>query len=86
MKYHFCEFVQEFRYYKFDRMYVTRDDGKKCYGYLYTLESNLTDEQKEKLVKYNNVKLFISECRYAPEIKKSAIFIGETFINKVVLK
>ena len=86
MKYHFSEFVREFRYYKFDRMFVIRDDGKKCYGFLYTLESNLTGEQKEKLVKYNNVKLFVSQCQYAPEIKKSAIFIGETFINREVLK
>lgn len=83
MKYHFSDFVQEFRYYKFDRMHVMRDDGKKCYGFLYTLETNLTDEQKEKLIKYNNVQLFISQCQYAPEIKKSAIFIGETFIQRV---
>lgn len=49
----------------------------KIRGFLYKISKPLTDEQKEYLLKFKNVKLFNSQCQYAPEIKHNAVFIGD---------
>ena len=64
--------VADLGYYKFSRFTV---DGVK--GYLYFMCDKLTNDVKEKVLKYNNTKLFISVCQFAPEIKHNCIFVGD---------
>ena len=45
-------------------------------GILYFMCDKLTEAQKTDILKYNNTKLFISVCQYAPEIKYNCIFVG----------
>ena len=82
MKYHFSDFIKEHSYYNFMAMEVLRDDGKKCHGFLYTISDDITLEERKRLASFSNVEMFVSSCQYAPEIKKSAIFIGNSFIRK----
>ena len=82
MKYTFQQLIKEHPYHNFRAMEVLRDDGKKCHGFLYTLSDDITLEEKKRLAGFNNVKMFISSCQYAPEIQKVAIFIGNSFITR----
>jgi hypothetical protein len=84
MKYTFSQLIKEHSYHNYRAMEVIRDDGKKCHGFLYTLFNEITLEERKRLAEFNNVKMFVSACQYAPEIKKSAIFIGNSFIRKGV--
>ena len=83
MRYTFSQLIKEHSYHNYRAMEVIRDDGKKCHGFLYTLSDEITLSERERLAEFDNVKMFISSCQYAPEIKKSAIFIGNSFIKKV---
>lgn len=49
----------------------------KIRGTLYKISKPLTDEQKEYLLGFKNIKLFITQCQYAPEIKHNAVFLGD---------
>lgn len=63
--------VADLGYYKFISAKV-----EKIPGILYFMCDKLTDAQKADILKYNNTKLFISACQYAPEIKSNCIFVG----------
>ena len=70
--YHFHNMIQDNIEY-FDFQYVSNNQGQK--GTRYLLSNPLTEEQKNKLEKYDNV--IISEChyRYAPEIKHTTLIL-----------
>ena len=72
--YHFKDLIAD----KIEYYHVVRAiDNNGVKGVIYHLCNNLTEEQKEKLSKYDNVR--ISECymKYAPEIKHDVLFITE---------
>lgn len=77
--YHFCEEKRNF-YYDSSRI-LTKKNGEKIRGTLYTLEKPLTDEDKRFLTSWKNVDLFISQCQYAPELKHNAVFIADKCIR-----
>ena len=82
MKYTFSQLIKEHSYHNYRAMEVIRDDGKKCHGFLYTLSDEITLRERERLSEFDNVKMFVSACQYAPEQTKPAIFIGNSFIRK----
>ncbi len=51
-------------------------------GWFYWMDKELTDEQKAGVGKYENTRLFISQCEYAPEIRHSVIFVGNKCFGK----
>lgn len=57
------------------------EDGKRYYGYRYTLTTKLTDEQKRELTKYSNVEIGDATYRYAPEISYSTVVLIDRIIN-----
>ena len=81
--YHFCDFVQEHRYYKSSTMKVKRPDGKYSHGCLFTLCDIIDNEEKKRLSEFDNVTIFVSQSQYAPEQIHSAIFIGKSAIKAV---
>lgn len=60
-------------YYNFQRTKIVTKDGKTIYGTVYKINNKLSDEIKTELVKWKNIKLYISQCGYAPEIKHNAV-------------
>ena len=78
--YHFCEEKRNF-YYDSSRRTLTKKNGEKIRGTLYTLEKPLTDDDKRFLTSWKNVDLFISQCQYAPELKHNAVFIADKCIR-----
>ena len=70
--YHFHNMIQDNISF-FDYQYVKDNKGNK--GTRYLLADPLTDDQKKKLSKYDNV--IISECKYkyAPEIHHQTLII-----------
>lgn len=45
-------------------------------GYVYRLESILTQEQKEFILSFKNTKIALASYQYAPEIKHSMVLIA----------
>ena len=78
--YRFCEEKRNF-YYNSSRRTLTKKNGEKIKGTLYTLEKPLTDEDKRYLISWKNVDLFISQSQYAPELKHNAVFIADKCIR-----
>ena len=78
--YHFCEEKRNF-YYDSSRKILTKKNGDKIRGTLYTLEKPLTDEDKRYLTSWKNVDLFISQSQYATEIKHNSVFIADKCIR-----
>ena len=76
----FSEMCKRFAYYDFFNYQFTKTDGTVVRGILYKLDRMLTDTEKKELEKFGNVRLFVSQCQYAPEIKTSCIFLA----NKVI--
>ena len=74
--YHFCEEKRNF-YYDSSRRILTKKNGEKIRGTLYTLEKPLTDDDKRYLTGWKNVDLLISQNQYAPEIKHNSVFIAD---------
>ena len=68
-------------YYDSSRRTLTKKNGEKIKGTLYTLEKPLTDEDKRYLTSWKNVDLFISQSQYAPELKHNAVFIADKCIR-----
>lgn len=56
------------------RSHIQRN-GKKYYGTVFKLEKPLTDDLKEILTKYSNVRLFKGHAQYAPEIKFAYVML-----------
>lgn len=73
--YHFLEGINN-SYYSFQRNAIIKE-GKKIYGTLYKLSRPLSDNDKTELLKWKNIRLFISQCQYAPEIKNNAVFVAD---------
>lgn len=59
-------------YYAFSQACV---DGVR--GTIYKMCKPLSDEQKEEISRWKNTKLFIAQSQYAPELKRTAVFIGD---------
>lgn len=74
--YYFSDLVREHPYYNFSTYSVKRPDGKLAHGYLYTLCGPLDDDEKSRLLAFDNVALFVSTMRYAPEQSHPVIFIA----------
>lgn len=70
--YHFHNMIEDGLDF-FDSMRVANDEGKK--GCRYILSNKLSEEQKAKLSKYDNVIFSNATYRYAPEIKYDAIIL-----------
>lgn len=51
-------------------------------GYLYKFD-RLTDPEKEQILKYKNARLVITQCQYAPEIKRAAVILYERCIDNL---
>ena len=71
------DFIMNYDYYDFSRSHLLTKEGKKKYGTLYKLCKPLNDAQKTELIKYNNIRLYIAQCQYAPEIKHNALFVAD---------
>lgn len=78
--FHFLE-RHNLSYYDFQRTKIVTKDSKTIYGTLYKISDKLSEEIKMELVKWKNIKLYISQCGYAPEIKHNAIFVGDKCIT-----
>ena len=52
-------------------------EGQKIRGTAFKLERPLSDEDKAALLKWKNVRLFIAQAQYAPEIKRNLVFIAD---------
>lgn len=50
-------------------------------GTLFILDTTLTDNQKEEILKWKNTELYFSSCQYAPEIRHNALFIADKCIR-----
>lgn len=72
----FSEMCKKIAYYDFYDYQITKTDGTVVRGIMYKLDRMLTDIEKEELTKFGNVRLFVSQCQYAPEIKTSCIFLA----------
>lgn len=46
------------------------------YGYVYRMESILTQEQKDYILHFKNTKVALGHPEYAPEIKQSLVLIA----------
>lgn len=53
-------------------------------GYLYKMDRLLTDQEKEKILSYKNTLIFTMAPEYAPEMKRSAVFLGDKCFKKEV--
>lgn len=72
----FFEMCKRVSYYDFLDTWVTKKDGTKIKGVLYKIDRMLTSDEKKKLAEFGNVRFYVSQCQYAPEIKTSCIFLG----------
>lgn len=70
--YHFSDLINDGIMF-FNFMSVKDNNGKK--GIRYLLSNPLTEDQKEKLSKYDNVIISSAVYRYAPEIKHDSIIL-----------
>lgn len=59
------------------RATITKSNGEKVRGTAFKLEKPLTDETKAAILSWKNTRLFISQCQYAPELKKNLVFIAD---------
>lgn len=64
-------------YYDSWRTNLIDKNGNKVRGTAYKLDRTLTDEDKTFLISWKNVKLFIAQMQYAPEIKHNTVFIAD---------
>lgn len=70
--YHFCNLISDgINFYHFEA--VKDNSGNR--GTRFLLSDPLTDSQKEKLYKYDNVIISNASYRYAPEIKRDTIIL-----------
>lgn len=76
----FSELCNLVSYYDFYNTSVTKEDGTRIKGTMYKIDRMLTDKEKTELLKFKNVRLFVSQCQYAPEIKRSCVFLGDKCI------
>jgi hypothetical protein len=76
----FSEMCKSIAYYDFFNYSITKTDGTVVRGTMYKLDRMLTDTEKKELKKFGNVRLFVSQCQYAPEIKTSCIFLAHKVI------
>lgn len=76
----FSELCNLVSYYDFYNTSVTKKDGTRIRGTMYKIDRMLTDKEKIELLKFKNVWLFVSQCQYAPEIKRSCVFLGDKCI------
>lgn len=61
---------------------ITIDNNEVIPGVMCKLDTRLTDEEKAWILgNWKNTSLFVSQCQYAPEIKNSAVFIGNKCFN-----
>lgn len=65
-KLNFREFINNFDYYKYQRITKSKSTNGKPY-FMYWLCDKLNDEQKKELLMYSNVKLLKSRSQYAQE-------------------
>ena len=74
----FCEYLSEIGndYYDYSNTTVKLKNGEVIRGTIYKLSKPLKDEEKEWFMSWKNVKLHLVVSQYAPELKKSAVFIG----------
>lgn len=70
--YHFEDMILTDKINFFD-CYQVKYYGKTAW--LYMLSDKLTDDQKKKLSKYDNVIISECHCKYAPEIKHDNLII-----------
>ena len=76
----FSEMCNRVSYYDYRDTKITKKDGVVVKGTLYKLDRMLTDDEKKELVEFGNVRLYVSQCQYAPEIKRSCVFLGDKCI------
>ena len=74
------EMCRRVSYYDYCGAYITKKDGTRVRGTLYKLDRILSDDEKKKLTEFGNVRLFVSQYQYAPEIKESCIFLARKAI------
>lgn len=72
----FSEMCKMLSYYDFYDTSITKFDGRKIYGTMYKIDRMLSDIEKAELLRYDNVSLFVSQCQFAPEIKRSCVFLA----------
>ena len=70
--YHFSDLINDKIMY-FDFMHVK--DGNENKGVKFLLSDPLTESQKEKLSKYDNIIISSVSYKYAPEIKHDTIIL-----------
>ena len=71
--YHFSDMIKDnINFIDMDPV-TEKNTGKK--GYRYLLSNPLTEEQKTKLSKYDNVVIQSAYYRYAPEIKHDVLIL-----------
>lgn len=69
--YHFSDMIQSFNYYE-DR-YINYKGFEGC---LFTLSNPDNDKLRQIENQYDNIEIIITCCEYAPEVKKTCIFMG----------
>lgn len=70
--YHFADMIKDNISF-YDYQFIKDNAGKK--GTRYVLSDSLTQEQKEKLSRYDNVIVSSCQYRYAAEIKHDTLII-----------
>jgi hypothetical protein len=75
--YEMCSYLQSIKngFFECDSYKVVHK-GEEYRGTIYKLSDSLTDNDKAWFSQWKNVKLFITQAQYAPEIKHNAIFLG----------
>lgn len=58
-----------------------KSTGKTYYGTLYKLERRFTPDEAEWLNKYDNILIYGLGHTYAPELKSSAIWLGDNCLD-----
>ncbi len=64
----------------FTNSHRTKVNGNKCEYFV--LDKPLTQEQRDELMKFKNVKFAISQSEYAPELKRSVVILFDKCIFK----
>jgi len=76
----FSDMCQRVSYYDYYDTRLKKKDGTSVKGTLYKLDRLLSNEERAEFTAFRNVRLFVSQCQYAPEIKRSCIFLAKKSI------